>query len=97
VGHGITSLAVRRFNALVTGRTLIGCIRDKQSSLISSSEQDMSKGVDRLFSSEVAFLDGALKHCADSSQSIEAFEFAPSDPAQYGRSVDEEYPLDMRR
>ena len=76
---------------------LIGCIRDKQSSLISRSEQDMGKGVDRLSSSEVAFLDGALKHCADGSQAIEAFEFAPSDPAQYGRSVDEEYPLDMRR
>jgi hypothetical protein len=28
-------------------------------------------------------------------QSIEAFEFAPFDPAQHGRSVDEEYPLDM--
>ena len=55
----------------------------------------MGKRIHWLAGSEVALLNGAFKHCADGSQPIEAFEFAPFDPAQHGRSVDEEYPLDM--
>ena len=56
----------------------------------------MGKRVYRLSGREVTFLDCALQHCADGSQSVKAFQFTPFDPAQHGRSVDEKYPLNVR-
>jgi hypothetical protein len=64
---------VQRLHSLVACRTLIGGVRDKQGGFVGGGEQNMRKGVSGLIGCEVAFFDGKFKHCADGSQSVEAF------------------------
>lgn len=81
---------------MVACRTLIGCVRDHQSGFVGGGEQYMGKSVNGLIGRKVAFFDGAFKHGADGPKSIEAFQFAPPDPAKHGWPVNEQYPLNVR-